>query len=110
MIIGAFLALFFIWVALASFVSAINNGGTYFIWWGAVLLGAYIFYKGMRQFSEGNNSVVVKEEAQPKQAIIITAPFSGAVVPQKPNTFCEYCGASIEPSAKYCKQCERTQP
>jgi hypothetical protein len=110
MILGAILALFFTWVAIASFLNAVNNGGTYFIWWGVVLLGAYIFYKGLREFSEGNNSVAVKEAAQPKQAIIITAPFSAAVVPEKPNNFCGYCGSSLEPGAKYCKQCGRTQP
>jgi hypothetical protein len=108
MLLGAVVALFFTWVAIASFVNAVNNGGTFLIWWGAVFLGVYLFSKGLREFSDKSDAV--KKAAQPKQAIIITAPISAAVIPEKLNNICGYCGASLEKGAKYCKQCGRVQP
>ncbi len=50
MAFGAIMFLFLGIIAVASMANAVENGGYYFIWYGPLIGGVYLFYMGIRQF------------------------------------------------------------
>jgi hypothetical protein len=110
MALGAFIFFIFGAIAVASVASAMENGGVYFIWYGPVIGGVYIFYKGLRQFLKGNdNSRTALNQIPSLTSYPITfsanatAPEAG--VTKIESKFCIYCGSRLKENAKFCGKC-----
>jgi hypothetical protein len=116
MAVGALMFLFLGLIAVASMLNAVENGGVYFIWWGPMVVGAYLFYKGLRQFVRGDSQprkIISPTPAQPsslKQPIAVAIPAN--VLPVnlaiKPQKYCSSCGSLLSSNAKFCNKCGKS--